>query len=187
MELNPNFQYMLRTHENAMPAVTTELDFTNEDVLRFMIQTGRFRNENGTLAQDRIEAAKEYLNWDWVNFKVLRYSCKPGFDPERPFLDEEMPDWREKYGQELKPYLDLRDRFKELESIFKGGPNKEYHRAENALIMCQRVDLWCAGPDEVEAAVIHLYKLGRALNKLEVEYPRFIMEFIPGADDMAEH
>jgi len=73
---------------------------------------------------------------------------------------------------------------KEQMDTFKGGPNDEWTRAENALLMCQRVDLWCAGPREVERAVQHLYKLGRKLNEREVDFPAFIAEFIPGCDDM---
>ena len=56
--LNPNFPLLLRTHENCMPAVTTELEWTVDHVLQFMLQTGRFRDLNGSIAQDRVEAAK---------------------------------------------------------------------------------------------------------------------------------
>ena len=46
-----------------------------------MIQTGRFRNPNGTIAEDRVEAAKAYLNTDWDKFYQSRLK-HPGFDPE---------------------------------------------------------------------------------------------------------
>ena len=53
--LNPTMPLMFRTAENAMPAVTTELDFQTDDLLKFMIQTGKFQNENGTVADDRVD------------------------------------------------------------------------------------------------------------------------------------
>jgi hypothetical protein len=73
--LNPNFPLILRTTENAMPAVTTELEWTINDVLRFMIQTGRFRDANGSLAENRIEAAQAYLatDWDTIALEIARF------------------------------------------------------------------------------------------------------------------
>jgi hypothetical protein len=190
--LNPNMPLLMRTTDNAMPAVTTELEWTTNHVLRFMIQTGRFRNANGTLAEDRIEAAKAYLATDWDTMAKLRWKA-PGFDPERPGLSDEQPDWRDNpvYRTDLAPYLAMKDAVTEQEAIVKnggGGPDthEEYTRAENALLMCQRVDLWCAGPLEVERAVQHLYKLGRVCNEREVEFPDFITEFVPGSDDMED-
>lgn len=185
--LNPNFPMMLRTTENAMPAVTTELQWTVDHVLKFMIQAGRFRDANGSIASDRVEAAEAYLNLDWDEFALLRWK-KPSFDPERPGLDEDTPDWREDpdVQEKLGPYLAMKANIAEQEKIFKSGPNEEYTRGENALLMCQRVDLWCAGPLEVERAVQHLYKLGRVCNNLEVEFPDYIVDFIPGADDMED-
>ena len=68
--------------------------------------------------------------------------------------------------------------------VIQSGPNKEYTRATNALLMCQRVDLWCSGEKEVELAVQHLYKLGRLLNERETYFPKYIQEFYPGCDDI---
>ena len=170
-----------------MPAVTTQLDWTVEDLLRFMIQTGRFRDANGTISEARVEAAQAYLMNDWDKMTEERFKS-PGFDPERPNLDEEEPEWREN-GQiqsDLAVYLGMKDEVKKQLEVIKSGPNNEYTRAENALLMCQRVDLWCAGPKEVERAVQHLYKLGRKLNEREVDYPSFITNFYPGADDMLD-
>lgn len=177
----------MRTTENAMPAVTTELEWTVNDVLRFMIQSGRFRDTNGTIAENRVEAAKAYLATDWDEMAKLRWKS-PGFDPERPCLDEEQPGWKDdpKIKSDLAPYFAMKGAMKEQEEIVKSGPSDEYTRAENALLMCQRVDLWCAGPAEVERAVQHLYKLGRARNEREVEFPSFITDFFPGADDMED-
>jgi hypothetical protein len=113
----------------------------------------------------------------------------PGFDPDRPGLEEEQPNWLledPQRQQALAPYLAMKKDLKEQEETFKSGPLDEYTRAENALLMCQRVDLWCAGPKEVERAVQHLYKLGRARNEREVDYPSFITQFHPGADDMED-
>lgn len=118
---------------------------------------------------------------------LLRWKM-PGFDPERPGLDEDRPEWRSdpEVADKLGPYLAMKAATKEQEETFKSGPNDEYIRGENALLMCQRVDLWCAGPLEVERAVQHLYKLGRACNELEVEFPSFITDFIPGSDDLED-
>lgn len=176
---------MLRTTDNAMPAVTAPLEWTINDVLRFMIQTGRFRDANGSLAENRIEAAKAFLQTDWDRMAILRWSA-PGLDPERPGLDEDQPNWRDENEVALGPYLALKAAAQEQEAVFRSGVADEYTRAENALLMCQRVDLWCAGPLEVERAVQHLYKLGRALNDREVDFPSFIAEFVPGSDDIED-
>lgn len=165
-----------------MPAVTTELEWTIEHVLKFMIQTGRFRNPNGTIADDRVEAAQAYLQTDWNDFMSARLAI-PNFDPERPNID---PAWKQdtKLTTGLAKYMQMKDSKEDQMSTFMGGPNKEYTRAVNALLMAQRVDLWCAGEKEVELAVQHLYKLGRLLNERETEFPTFIKEFYPGAEDI---
>ena len=175
----------MRTTSNAMPAVTTELDWTVQDLLRFMIQTGRFRDTNGTISEARVEAAKAFLATDWELFHKERFRS-PGFDPEQPFVDEDKPEWKEdnKITQDLEVYLTMKANMKEQLEVIKSGPNDEYTRAENALLMCQRVDLWCAGPKEVEQAVIHLYKLGKKLNDREVEFPDFITDYRPGAEGL---
>lgn len=171
-----------------MPAVTTELEWTTPDLLKFMIQTGRFRDADGNIAQDRIEAAQVYLKHDWDEMAIQRWKS-PGFDPERPGLDDERPDWRDdpKIKADLETYFGMKKVIADAEACFKGGPNDEWTRAENALLMCQRVDLWCAGPKEVERAVIHLYKLARALNEREQETPSYIVDFLPGSDDMDDN
>lgn len=178
---------MIRTGENAMPAVTTELDWTIQDLLRFMIQTGRFRDTNGTISEARVEAAKAYLATDWEKMMIERFKS-PGFDPERPGLDHDDPEWKEntKIAKDLETYFAMKADMKQQMAVFQGGPNDEYTKAENALLMCQRVDLWCAGPKEVESAVVHLYKLGRMLNQRETAMPSFIAEFAPGVDDFAD-
>jgi len=183
--LNSAMPIFLRTTENAMPAVTTELDFTTEDLLKFMIQTRKFKNENGTVADDRVEAAKAYLKVDWATIREERWSS-PGFDPEEPFLSEKRPDWRTdpKIAKDLELYIKLKDAVDEQLEVIKSGPSDEYTRAENALLMCQRVDLWCAGEKEVEAAVQHLYMLGRRFNDLAPDTPNYITEFYPGASDL---
>jgi hypothetical protein len=183
--LNPYFPLMMRTVENAMPAVTTELEWTTDDLLRFMIQTGRFRDMGGTISEARVDAAKAYLATDWDKMAIERWKS-PGFDPERPGLSEDQPEWRDlpNVKSDLELYFSMKGAVEEQMQVIKSGGNDEYTRAENALLMCQRVDLWCAGPTEVERAVQHLYKLGRALNEREVDYPEFITEFTPGADDM---
>ena len=180
--LNPDFPILMRTTENAMPAITTEIDFTEGDVLQYMLQTGKFRNPDGTLSQERIQAAKDYMATDWDAMEAARWNS-PGFDPERPFLGNEWRDDPQK-KQELSEYIKLKDKADALFSIVTSGPEKEYKRAYNSLLMMQRVDLWCAGPKEVEAAVQHLLKLGQRFNKLEPDYPEFITEFYPGVEDM---
>jgi hypothetical protein len=183
--LNPNLPLMIRTVENAMPAVTTELEWTIQDLLRFMIQTGRFRDTNGSISEARVEAAKAYLSTDWDKLSIERWKS-PGFDPERPGLDEDEPAWKEnpQIQANLGTFFSMKNAMSEQLEVIKSGPDNEYTRAENALLMCQRVDLWCAGEKEVEQAVIHLYKLGRKLNEREVELPSFIAEYYPGVSDM---
>lgn len=168
-----------------MPAVTTELEWTMDHLLKFMIQDGRFRDANGTISEARVEAAQAYLKTDWEQMLVERFKI-PGFDPESPYLPEQRPDWKDDpdIQNRLAGYFAIKGAMEEQMKIFKGGPDEEYTRAENALLMCQRVDLWCSGPKEVERAVVHLYKLGRALNAREVDYPMFISEFTPGSDDI---
>mmetsp|Transcript_14399 Transcript_14399/g.40935 ORF Transcript_14399/g.40935 Transcript_14399/m.40935 type:complete len:225 (+) Transcript_14399:73-747(+) len=183
--LNPNFPLMLRTGDNCMPAVTTELEWTMEHLLKFMIQTGRFRNANGTIAQDRVEAAQAYLKIDWDAYHSERLSV-PGFDPERPGVEQLSPGWEDdsEKTSKLATYLEMRDAKNEQMKVFQGGPDKEYTRGVNALLMAQRVDLWCAGEKEVEMAVQHLAKLGQALNERETFFPKFIKDFRPGVEDI---
>lgn len=183
--LNPNFPFLMRTTDNAMPAVTTELEWTVDHLLRFMLQTGRFRNPNGTIADDRVEAAKAYLQTDWTQFHQSRLAV-PGFDPERPNVDAVYPNWKHdsKVMTPLAPYLAMKQNMDEQMAVITSGPNKEYTRATNALLMAQRVDLWCAGEKEVELAVQHLYKLGRLLNERETFFPTFVQEFYPGVEDI---
>lgn len=166
----------MRTVENAMPAVTTELQFTTPDVVRFMIQTGRLSSSNDP---SRLEAAQDYLKTDWDRMRVERFKS-PGFDPERPYLDPD--EWTDARKHDLQTYLRMKSNLQEqLDLLTK---NDTYTRAENALLMTQRVDLWCAGPKEVERAVQHLYRLAKAKNSREVDFPSFIVDFIPGQDDM---
>jgi hypothetical protein len=183
--LNPNLPLLIRTADNAMPAVTTELEWTMDHVLRFMIQTGRFRDANGTIAEDRVEAAKAYLQTDWDEFSQSRL-MHPGFDPERPNADQIHPNWRKdpEIAGNMSTYLTLKSDMEEQMQTFKNGPDKEYTRGVNALLMAQRVDLWCAGEKEVELAVQHLYKLGKLLNERETFFPAFIKDFYPGAEDI---
>jgi hypothetical protein len=183
--LNPNMPLLMRSSDNCMPAITTELDWTTDHLLRFMVQTGRFRNANGTIADDRVEAAKAYMATDMAAFQASRLG-HPGFDPERPNIDKISPNWREDAAitSNLSTYLAMKDDMEEQMSTFQGGPDKEYIRGSNALLMAQRVDLWCAGEKEVELAVQHLYKLGKLLNERETFFPSYIKDFHPGAEDI---
>lgn len=190
-KLNPNLPLLLRTTDNAMPAITTELQFTTDDLLNYMIQSNKFQNEDGSEATNRVEAATKYLND--VDWKALAYErfASPGFDPEHPFIDEVDPDWKldPVKSNDLKKYIAMKEEVDSLLEVIKSGPNDEYRRAENSLLMCQRVDLWCAGEDEVESAVRHLYLLGKRFNgKKESEWkyepkPEYITEFYHGASD----
>lgn len=184
--MNPTMPLLLRTTENAMPAITTEIDFTTDDLLRYMLQTNKFQNPDGSTALDRVEAARAYLQTDWKTLRRERWAHK-GFDPEHPMIDEMDPDWKMDPAKrkDLQLYMELKDAADEQMRVIQSGPNQEYTRAENSLLMCQRVDLWCAGEREVEEAVKHLYMLGKRFNseerfKDEVEY---ITEFYPGASD----
>jgi hypothetical protein len=183
--LNPNFPLLMRTAENCMPAVTTELEWTTDHLLQFMIQTGRFRNLNGTIAEDRVEAAKAYLTTDWDKFYASRLK-HPGFDPLRPYAELVYPNWKEdpSIRADMQEYLTMKEDMDEQMKVIQSGPEKEYTRGVNALLMAQRVDLWCAGEKEVELAVQHLYKLGRLLNERETFFPKHIKEFYPGVEDI---
>lgn len=187
--LNPNFPMLMRTAENCMPAVTTELEWTTDHLLQFMIQTGRFRNSNGTIAEDRVEAAKAYLRTDWKAFHAARLAS-PGFDPERPAVKiaerTGESDWRDDpdLSTDLGDYTAMKRTMDDQMETIRSGPNKEYTRGVNALLMAQRVDLWCSGETEVEMAVQHLYKLGRLLNEREPVFPSYIKDFVPGAEDI---
>jgi|EP00979_Chaetoceros_neogracilis_P012938 hypothetical protein len=177
---------LLRTTDNAMPAITTELDFTTDDLLKYMIQTDRFKNSNGSTSDERTQAALQYLQTDWVTLRRERWAS-PGFDPEHPMIDELDPDWRSDPNKrrDLLTYLEIKERVDEQMVMIASGPDDEYVRAENSLLMCQRVDLWCAGEDEVEHAIQHLYMLGKRLNSQDrfKDEDQYITEFYPGARD----
>jgi len=183
--LNPNFPLLMRTADNCMPAVTTELEWTTDHLLQFMIQTGRFRNTNGTVADDRVEAAKAYLDTDWESFATARLAHK-GFDPEQPSVKSADANWRDDpcLDTDLSDYNAMKSAMDQQMEVIRCGPNKEYIRGVNALLMAQRVDLWCSGEKEVEMAVQHLYKLGRLLNERESVFPKHIKEFYPGVEDI---
>merc|ERR1719343_1748287 len=175
----------MRTAENCMPAVTTELEWTTDHLLQFMIQTGKFRNANGTIADDRVEAATAYLATDWEKFAQARLAHK-GFDPQQPSVVSADADWKDDAGltAALSDYSAMKSAMDEQMAVIRIGPNKEYTRATNALLMAQRVDLWCSGEKEVELAVQHLYKLGKLLNEREPVFPKFVKEFYPGVEDI---
>jgi hypothetical protein len=178
---------LLRTTENAMPAITTELDFTTDDLLKYMLQTSKFQNQDGSPALDRIEAAHDYLKTDWVALRRERWA-HGGFDPEHPLIDEKDPDWKldPNKRRDLALYIELKEAADQQMEVIMSGPDKEYTKAENSLLMCQRVDLWCAGEKEVESAVKHLYMLGKRFNNVDVRKENeneFITEFYPGASD----
>jgi len=182
--LNPSMSLLLRCSENAMPAITTELDFTTSHLLKYMLQNNKF------IADERADAAKKFLGYlSDENLKkeyaVSRWNS-PGFDPMRPFIEEDQPDWKTdpKIGKDLARYIEIHDEFENTWKVIKSGPNDEFTRAENALLMCQRVDLWCAGEQEVEAALKHLVNLGTECNDLEPDVPDYVTEFYPGASDL---
>jgi len=187
--LNPNFPLLMRTSSNCMPAVTTELEWTTDHVLQFMIQSGRFRNTNSngnnTIADDRVEAANAYLATDWETFYHSRLAHK-GLDPEQPQTKSNGNIWKDDptISSNLSLYTEMKSTMDHQLDVIKSGPNKEYIRGVNALLMCQRVDLWCAGEKEVTLAVQHLYKLGRLLNERENVFPKHIKEFYPGVEDI---
>jgi len=184
--LNPTMPLLLRTTDNAMPAITTELDFTTDDLLKYMIQTEKFKNEDGSTANERAQAALEYLQTDWFTLRRERWAS-PGFDPEHPMIQEIDPDWKSDPNKrrDLMKYLEIKEKVDAQMEIIASGPDGEYVRAENSLLMCQRIDLWCAGEDEVEHAIQHLYMLGKRLNSQDrfKDEEQYITEFYPGASD----
>lgn len=182
--LNPTMSLLLRCSDNAMPAITTELSFTNSHLLQYMLQTNKFQSE------DRAAAARNFLGFladDALKeeYEVSRWNS-PGFDPMRPFLEDEQPDWRRdpKIGSDLKRYVEIHDMLEDTWNTLASGPDDEFTRAENALLMCQRVDLWCAGESEVEHALKHLLNLGKECNDLVPDPPEYVTEFYPGVKDL---
>ncbi|EJK75983.1 hypothetical protein THAOC_02274 [Thalassiosira oceanica] len=181
-QLNPTMPLLLRCTDNAMPAITTELDFTTTHLLKYMLQNNKFADEG------RADAARKFLGYlsdDELKkeYEVSRWNS-PGFDPQRPFIEDSDPDWRAEHGDKLKRYIEIHDELEATWNEIKSGPDGEFARAENGLLMCQRVDLWCAGEGEVEAALKHLLNLGRDVNDLEPDLPEYVTEFYPGAPDL---
>ena len=188
--LNPTMPLLLRCADNAMPAITTELDFTTSHLLKYMLQKNKFKNPDGTPNEERKSAAVKMLGMLADSklkqeFEVERWNS-PGFDPQRPFLDEEFPDWQKdpKISKDLSRYIEIHNDLEKTWNTVTSGPDQEWTRSENALLMCQRVDLWCAGEAEVEAALKHLLNLGKECNDLVPDNPEYITEFYPGASDL---
>mmetsp|Transcript_20207 Transcript_20207/g.42318 ORF Transcript_20207/g.42318 Transcript_20207/m.42318 type:complete len:224 (+) Transcript_20207:241-912(+) len=182
--LNPTMPLLLRCSDNAMPAITTELSFTTSHLLTYMLQTDKFASP------ERADAAVKFLGYLSDPALKKEYQTErwnsPGFDPMRPFLEEEHPDWKSdpKIGSDLKRYIEIQEELESTWKVVTSGPNGEFARGENALLMCQRVDLWCAGEVEVEAALKHLLNLGRECNDLVSDVPAYVEEFYPGASDL---
>ncbi len=182
--LNPKMPLLLRCSDNAMPAITTELSFTTSHLLKYMLQTNKFGSE------ERADAARTFLGYLEDKDLEKEYQTSrwdsPGFDPMRPFLDEDRPGWRNdpKIATDLKRHLKIHDMMDNTYKVVASGPDNEFTRAENALLMCQRVDLWCAGEAEVEAALKHLLNLGKETNDLVPDVPEYVEEFYPGASDL---
>jgi hypothetical protein len=188
--LNPTMPLLLRCADNAMPAITTELSFTTSHLLKYMLQKDKFKNPDGSTNEERKSAAIKMLGYLGdeklkEEFEIERWNS-PGFDPQRPFLDEEHPDWEKdpKISKDLSRYLEIKNELDQTWNTVTSGPDQEWTRSENALLMCQRVDLWCAGEAEVEAALKHLLNLGKECNDLVPDPPEYITEFYPGASDL---
>ena len=149
-----------------------------------MLQNDKLKSE------DRVAAAKKYLGYladeDLKKEYATARWASPGFDPMRPFLEEDQPDWKTdpKIGSDLKRYIEIHEELEDTWKVVASGPDNEFERAENGLLMCQRVDLWCAGENEVEAALKHLLNLGKECNDLAPELPEYVTEFYPGVDDL---
>mmetsp|Transcript_8947 Transcript_8947/g.20042 ORF Transcript_8947/g.20042 Transcript_8947/m.20042 type:complete len:230 (-) Transcript_8947:290-979(-) len=188
--LNPTMPLLLRCSDNAMPAITTELSFTTAHLLTYMLQSNRFQNSDGSPSEERIAAANKflgYLNDESLKkeYEVSRWNS-PGFDPQRPFLDDDHPDWKKdpKISTDLSRYIEIHSELENTWKVLTSGPNGEFTRGENGLLMCQRVDLWCAGEGEVESALKHLLNLGKECNDLVPDSPDFVTEYYPGVSDL---
>ena len=68
---------------------------------------------------------KEYIKFDWDKLLVERVAI-PGFDPEKPFLDEEKPNWKEE--PEIKSKL--ANYFAMKETILYHSENQDYQGHE---------------------------------------------------------
>jgi hypothetical protein len=177
---------MMRTVENAMPAITTEIDFTTAHVLQFMLQTDRI-----SPSSPLYNAATTYLQHakkDYVK-EVLtpRFTAVPGLDLGRPVIEGVLPPVQSLPEVQDNPaaaaYLDHVQTMKDSLYLIQSAQDGQlYTEAENAVLMCQRVDLWCAGETEVEAALQHLLRLGKLCNDdRTVEIPTYITDYHPGA------
>lgn len=183
--LNPTMPLLLRCSDNAMPAITTEINFRTSHLLHYILQTNKFKDDKA-----RVEATQKFLGYLSntelkQEYQVSRFNS-PGFDPMRPFLDEEFPNWKSdpKIGSELKRYIEIHGEIESTWNTITNGEDELYTHAENGLLMCQRVDLWCAGEQEVESAVKHLLNLGMGCNDLEPDTPDYITEYYPGVADL---
>ena len=183
--LNPTMPLLLRCSDNAMPAITTEINFRTSHLLHYILQTNKFKGDTA-----RIEATHKFLGYLSnpqlkAEYHTSRWNS-PGFDPMRPFLEEEFPNWKSdpKIGSELKRYIEINDELESTWNTITNGEDEVYTHAENGLLMCQRVDLWCAGEQEVESAVKHLLNLGKGCNALEPDTPEYITEYYPGVADL---
>jgi len=180
--MNNSMSILLRCHDNAIPAVATELTFTQHDVFQYMLDKKLFRNEDGSISIEREEAAKQWLKTDFKAIRYERWACK-GFDPMHPLIDDKDPNWRldPVKAEPLAKFIELHDGATKAMEMAKSGPYEEYEKAQNSLLCWQRVDLWCAGEAEVDRAVQHLAALGRKCNNYEADHHEFITEFYPGS------
>jgi len=163
------------------PAVLTDFRFREKDVIEHLLSTE-------ALDPVGIAAAHGYLNTDYTTLMKYRFAY-PGFDPEKPYLDEEQPDWRHENPERfaaLEPYLEVRDKMKADMAVLRDGPTWE--NAVNDVYQRQRVDLTPGcGPEEVTEAVRSLMAIGAegyGTDLIEYERPDCVMEYYPGVDDL---
>jgi len=181
--LNPSFPMKMRTAMETPPAVLTEFRFREDDVVNHLISSGALEHD-----PVRVAAAESYLNTDRNALMQGRFAW-PKFDPERPFIDEEDPDWRradpERF-EALRPYLEVRDAEKAALRALHDG--QEWDASVNALYAQQRVDLrpGCT-PEDVTKAVRGLMKIGAdgyGTDLIEYERPENITDYYPGAPEL---
>jgi len=179
--LNPSFPILVRTGEDVEPAVLTDFRFRENDVVNQLLSTDALSHD-----PSRVAAAYGYLSADLDSLRKYRFAY-PGFDPERPHLDEEEPDWRRENPERLDalmPYLEVRDKMKSDLALLKDGP--EWENAVKNVYDRQRVNLsrGC-GPEEVTEAIRSLMVIGAegyGTELIEYERPDCVADYYPGVD-----
>jgi hypothetical protein len=101
-----------------------------------------------------------------------------------------MPDWKldPKIRKDHGCYIKIQDKLESMWKVITSRLDNKYTHPKDALLMCQCVELCCAGEAEVEAkvkvALRHLLNLRKECNNLEPDLPEYITKFYQGASNL---